>query len=243
MRIASAFDSARHMRDHFRRSKESQTAAVLEQSRSLVLGAVETDLSSFDRYYHSSIIAIIKSTTHSPSPADSHLRVEDVYISLLSPLVSPKAMMQDRRFDDVTSRRMPFTIDPVVTLLINFRHFRQIALTYFTCSFLYSSSRFHPDTSLVIMTAPVFGQNTEEKVFCFLCLSGKEATINGFIGNDQCLAVQAAGLRKELTQKQCAAAQLLADAISNPCGCRPDLPSLGKLSKKFAWNNLCRTCY
>jgi hypothetical protein len=55
-----------------------------------------------------------------------------------------------------------------------------------------------------------------ETVFCRLCLSDNDATKNGFIAGMQCFDVQAMGEDRQLTQSQCVAAQLLADAISNP---------------------------
>ena len=59
-----------------------------------------------------------------------------------------------------------------------------------------------------------------ETVFCVLCLNGMQATVNGFIAGQQCFEVQQQGIDRELTAPECGGAQLLADAISDPCGCR-----------------------
>eukprot|EP00529_Nitzschia_sp_RCC80_P007303 CAMPEP_0113473290 /NCGR_PEP_ID=MMETSP0014_2-20120614/17969_1 /TAXON_ID=2857 /ORGANISM="Nitzschia sp." /LENGTH=1292 /DNA_ID=CAMNT_0000366055 /DNA_START=1236 /DNA_END=5114 /DNA_ORIENTATION=+ /assembly_acc=CAM_ASM_000159 len=59
-----------------------------------------------------------------------------------------------------------------------------------------------------------------ETVFCVLCLNGMQATVNGFIAGQQCFEVQQQGIDSELTAPECGGAQLLADAISDPCGCR-----------------------
>jgi hypothetical protein len=59
-----------------------------------------------------------------------------------------------------------------------------------------------------------------ETVFCVLCLNGMQATENGFIAGSQCFDVQKMGVDRELTAQECGGAQLLADTISDPCGCR-----------------------
>mmetsp|Transcript_4703 Transcript_4703/g.11985 ORF Transcript_4703/g.11985 Transcript_4703/m.11985 type:complete len:349 (-) Transcript_4703:191-1237(-) len=69
-------------------------------------------------------------------------------------------------------------------------------------------------------TAPTTPPDDDSTVFCVLCLSGNEASKNGFIAGLQCKEVEIAGKNKELTQSECVGAQLLADTISDPCGCR-----------------------
>ena len=70
-------------------------------------------------------------------------------------------------------------------------------------------------------TSPVTTPKDDDStVFCVLCLSGNEVSKNGFIAGLQCKEVEVAGKNKELTQSECVGAQLLADTISDPCGCR-----------------------
>lgn len=75
-----------------------------------------------------------------------------------------------------------------------------------------------PTPSPVSSPVPPSPSPTEalDALFCRLCLSDNDPSVNGFIAGMQCFDVAAMGEDSLFTQSECVAAQLLADTISDP---------------------------
>ena len=170
-------------------------------------------------------------TTLAPTPAPTVPRPLCNICQGVPPLVSPPGFISNGIMFDFMG--VPVTCGQAQ--LNAFQFGSTLGVTEEQCSFLQVAARGvcgcpndpfsspSPTEAPANAIVPTEAPTPEPTVFCVLCLSGYTDPLPGnmnFIANVDCRAAQVMGERSELTQRECAGAQLLADSTSDPCMCR-----------------------